>query len=478
MYRHSAWQLRFDFFAHKPVIVEPVDAHLTSDAGLLLFRQYDEQHRFTEGFAAALSDPRSGPALKHTYLEMVRSRIYGMLADYEDQNDHDTLRSDALFKLLADRSPDDDDLASQPTLSRFENAISIESLWRLQDVLVDQFIDSFQEPPTQLTFDIDCFDDPAHGQQQLVLFHGFYRQYQYLPRAITCADNDRVVMLALLFGTAPPSLGADDDLRYLVGRLREVWPDVKIHLRADSGFAVPLMYETCEALQLQYSFGIGMNATLQRKSEELLAEAVSRYEESGQSQRLFTGFDYQAGSWSQERFVIVKAEAHAPGTNRRAIVTNRPGAPHFPQAAYDEYVDRGESENRNKELKCGLHADRLSDHRFVANYFRLYLHALALNLLVAVRSQVANPPPEPFDGVPLEASTDYMRRQYFNRRRERDPLGEGHICTWRTRLIKVAAQIVVSTRRICVRLNGTWPHLHHYRDVAQAILAVPSADTS
>lgn len=478
MDRQGAWQLRFDFFAHKPVIVEPVEAYLTSDAGLLLFRQYDQQHHLTEDFAAALSDARRGPALKHTYLEMVRSRIYGLLAGYEDQNDHDTLRSDALFKLLADRSPEDDDLASQPTLSRFENSISIASLWRLQDALVEQFIASFDEPPSQLTFDIDCFDDPAHGQQQLVLFHGFYRQYQYLPRVITCADNNRVVMLALLFGTASPSLGADDDLRYLVRRLRDVWPDVKIHLRADSGFAVPLMYETCEDLQLQYSFGIGMNPILQKNSEELLAQAVCRYDQSGQSQRLFTGFDYQAGSWSQERFVIVKAEAHPAGTNRRAIVTNRPGARLFPQAAYDEYVDRGESENRNKELKCGLHADRLSDHRFVANYFRLYLHAWALNLLVAVRRQVADPPPEPAAEVPLEASTDYLRKQYFNRRRQRDPLGEGQVCTWRTRVIKVAAQIVVSTRRICVRLCGVWPHLHHYRDVAQAILSGLSPDTS
>lgn len=302
----------------------------------------------------------------------------------------------------------------------------------------------------------DCYDDPAHGQQQLVFFHGFYEQYQYLPRVITCAENDQTVLIQLLFGTATPELGADDDLRHLVQRLREVWPDAKIHIRGDSGFGKPLMYAVCEELRVEYSFGLGMNAILKRKSEDLLAEAVKLFEQQGQPQRLFTGFQYAAESWDHERFVIVKAEAKAQGTHRRAVVTNRPGAPHFPQAAYDEYADRGESENRNKELKRGMGGDRLSDHRFMANFFRLYLHCLALNMLVRLRRQIAAPPAQPTTEIPCEAESHHVRRTYFSRRCEHDPLGESHACTWRTRLIKVAAQIVVSTRRIYIRLSGTW----------------------
>lgn len=216
----GVWQETFDFFAQIPIVVEPVDAHLSTDAGLLPIRQLDEALGLTEQFAAALIDPRSGNALTHSYLEMTRSRIYGILAGYEDQNDHDALRSDAVFKLIAGRSPEDGDLASQPTLSRFENAIGPKSLFRLQDVLIDQFIASFDEPPTQLTFDIDTFDDPTHGEQQLTFFHGYYDQYQYQPRVVTCAENDQVVMAALLFGTASPTLGVVDDLEYLVARLR------------------------------------------------------------------------------------------------------------------------------------------------------------------------------------------------------------------------------------------------------------------
>jgi len=362
-------------------------------------------------------------------------------------------------------------LASQPTLSRFENAINIASLWRLRDVFVDQFLASFVAPPRRLTFDIDTFDDPTHGDQQLTFFHGYYEQYQYQPRLITCAQNDLVVMACLLHGTAHAALGADDDLEYLVGRLRAKWPDVVIELRGDSGMAVPVMYDVCERLEVQYTFGLRLNPVLKRQSDALLAEAVKQYERTGQPQRLFTAFGYQAGSWALPRWVVVKAEAHAAGTNRRAVVTNRPGARVLPQAAYDEYANRGESENRNKEIKCGLEADRLSDHRYLANLFRLYLHAAALNLLVRLRNQVADPPPQNPDAeLPREALAGYARRRFFNQRRDRDPLGEGHACTWRMRLIKVAARVIETTRRIVVRLSGSWPHLDHYRRVSQQIL--------
>jgi hypothetical protein len=268
-----------------------------------------------------------------------------------------------------------------------------------------------------------------------------------------------------------PRWGAEDDLEYLVRHLRERWPDVVIELRGDSGMALPKMYDICERLDVQYTFGLRLNPVLQRTSDALLAEAVERYEQTGQPQRLFTAFWYQAQSWAEPRWVVVKAEAHVARTNRRAVVTNRPGARVLPQAAYDAYADRGESENRNKEIKCGFEADRLSDHRYLANLFRLYLHAAALNLLVRLRNQVADPPPQnPAAELPHEALAGYARRRFFNQRRDRDPLGEGHACTWRMRLIKVAARVIETTRRIVVRLSGSWPHLDHYRQVSQKIL--------
>jgi hypothetical protein len=470
METRGVWQGTFSFFAQKPIIVEPVEDYLSTDAGLLPIRQLDEALGLTEQFAGALIDCRGGNALTHSYLEMTRARVYGILAGYEDQNDHDVLRSDAVFKIIAGRSPTDKALASQPTLSRFENAIGPKSLFRLRDVLVDQFIASFDKPPRQLTFDIDTFDDATHGEQQLTFFHGYYDQYQYQPRVISCAENDLVVMAALLFGTASPTLGVVEDLEYLVTRLRAVWPDLRISIRADSGFAAPVFYEACERLRLNYTVGLKLNNVLKSRSDDLLNEAVACFEATGQPQRLFTAFSYQAGSWPTARWVITKAEAQGNGTNRRVVVTNRPGGFVLPGATYDDYAARGESENRNKELKCSLAADRLSDHRFMANYFRLYLHILSANLLVRVRRLVADPPaPEPENEIPVEALGGRDRKRWFNRRREHDPLGEGHAQTWRLRLIKVAAQVAVSTRRIVVRLSGSWPFLRHYQAVTAAV---------
>jgi hypothetical protein len=468
------WQATFDFWGKFPVVVEPSQAQLSSDGGLLPLRQFDERIGLTRQFAQALHDRRDADLTEHSFLEMVRSRIYGVLAAYEDQNDHDTLRHDPIFKLIAERSPDADPLASQPTLSRFENAIDIPSLKRLRDLFIDQFISSFAMPPKHVTFDIDAVDDPAHGDQQLVLFHGYFDQYQYFPSFITCADNDQTVVLSLRPGAVHAALGADDDLEHLVKRLRQAWPGVHLHVRGDAGYGVPWMYHICECLSIDYTFGIAANNVLKKSSESLLEQAQAQFAATGQPQRLFDAFWYRAGSWSTARWVIVKAEANAQGTNRRFVVTNRSGARIVPEAAYDDYAARGEAENRNKELKCDLRIDRTSDHRFLANFFRLYLHAAAHNLLVRLRRAVAAPPPPPppiptsldppeSDPLPIEARAGRARRQYFNRRRQADPLGEGQPCTWRSLLIKVAAEVIVSRRRILIRLSASWPYLDWYR---------------
>jgi hypothetical protein len=368
-------------------------------------------------------------------------------------------------------------------------------------VFLYQFISSFDSPPRHLTFDLDAVDDPAHGHQQLTFWHGYYDQNQYLLLVISCADNDQFVMLSLRSGNVHAALGADDDVAYLVSRLRRAWPDVTLHFRGDSGFGVPAMYEVCEGLYVSYTFGVSANAVLQRDTEGLLAEAVAGYERERQAarqqepprapvpSRLFTGFWYQAGTWPQPRWVVAKAEANDRGTNRRFVVTNRPGAVVLPEPTYDDYAARGESENRNKEFKCDLAMDRLSDHRFVANYFRLYLHATAMNLLVRLRRSIAEPLPadsvaagmaapsqagedsSPASGmdVPAEVLTGAERRRHFRSRRQGDPLGEGHPRTWRTLLIKVAAEVIVRTRRIIIRLSSSWPHLDWYCRVCERL---------
>lgn len=261
----TAERIRFDFLPGLPIVVEPKATLMSSDAGILPIRQFDDQIAFTGRFVAGLHDPRD-PALidprpeprRNGFDEMVRQRLYGILAGYEDCNDHDALRSDPVFKLIGGRKPDEDPLASQPTLSRFENAVDIPSLWRLHDFFLDDFIASFDQPPTHITLDIDALDDPGHGDQQLVFFHGFYEQYQYLPLLITCAETKQIVWPTLRPGNVHSALGADDDLMYVVRRLREAWPDVTIPsrlragvVRSDAGFGVPCLRFEISNLRFQ-----------------------------------------------------------------------------------------------------------------------------------------------------------------------------------------------------------------------------------
>jgi hypothetical protein len=458
----SAWPLVLACHPALPVVVTESAARLSSDGGLLVVREFDARLDFTARFAAALEDTRDPAFTRHDWLSLVRQRLYGRIADDEDRNDHDELRHDPVFQLVCDRLPGDGEPASQPTLSRFENAGTIADWKRLREVLLDQFLDSFAAPPVRITLDLDAFDDETHGRQPLTFRHGFHEQFQDLPIASTGAETDAVVLVGLRHGACAAFLGADDDLRRIAGRIRERRPDVEIVVRADSGFGVPVMSDVCEERGLTFTFGCAMNARWPRQTPALLEAAVSRYEAPHEKPRRFARIEYQADSGPHPRTVIVQSEAHAAGTNRGAIVTNRPGAAVLPQGAYDEYAQRGESENRNKELQDGLHADRPSDHRFRANFFRLFPHAAALNLPVRLRRATTQSPTPAALGVPdplpAAALPERSKKRFFKRRRRHDPLGEGQPCTWRRRLIKVAAEVIVGSRRVPVKRSSSWPH--------------------
>lgn len=476
----SAQQFVFGFWDNRPIEFEQIDENLSSDGGLIAFGQLDQKLGWTESLAKLISDSRNAPT--HSALSIVRQRVFGIIAGYEDQNDHDSLRSDPVFKLIADRSPDDDDLASQPTISRLENSVTAGDLLKMEDWFIDRFVESFTEEPAEITLDIDTFDDPAHGDQQLVFFHGFYNQYQYQVRAITCAENDMVVLPSLLFGSAHASLGAADDLRRVIEKLRGRFSHVTIHVRADSGFAVPQMYDTLEQLDgVVYSIGYQMNSRVKRESDELLKQSVAAFESTSQAQRNFMRLDYQAKSWQRSRSIVVKCEVQSAGTNRRAVVTNRPGVHVCPDGVYNEYADRGESENRNKELKCELCCDRLSDHRYMANLFRVMMHCVAANLLVRLRDIVEIVPEIADDAgeeIPLEARSSSAKRRHHTRRRRRDPLGEGYACTWRTHVIKVACRVIVRTRRVRVQFSSSWPWAGHLKRVAEMLSGYARPDFS
>jgi len=451
MPRQAVEQLTFNFLPDKPLVVQTKTRQMTTDPGLLLFRQYDQQWDYSRRLAACLTDDRQDP--EHTILEMLRQRLYGILADYEDCNDHDTLRDDPIFKLLADRLPEDDALASQPTLSRFENAAgTCGGLQRMVDFLITTGIERLAAKhggrlPGEVTLDLDPTDDPCHGHQQLVFWHGYYDQYQYLPMVISEPTTQHVFLTWLRPGTLHAAKGAEDDLLRVAAALQAARPDIGIHVRGDADFGMPWMMDTCEQERFTYSFGLRSNPRLKRWAAPLLARAIAQYEQTNQKQRLFDCCDYQAASWPRPRRVIAKAECHAGGTNLRFIVTSRPAADAAAaEREYDAYVARGTSEQRMDELKNGLHADRLSCHRFKANFLRLLLHAAAYNLLAGLRDDASLPP--------------VLRR--------------GQPCTWRTHVIKVAATVVTSCRRVLVELAGQWPWWRLFAGVHERVLLHPA----
>lgn len=453
MSAQTAEQLSFAFLPDLPVVVQPSEGQLSSDAGLLPVRQFDQQWNYTARMARCLEDPM--PGREQSLLSMLRQRLFGILAGYEDCNDHDTLRDDPIFKLIADRLPRDKSLASQPTLSRFENLPTPAVLQKLIDFNIATGIERLKRKhggtlPTSITLDLDATDDPTHGHQQLTLFHGYFGQYQYFPLIISEPTTRHVWIAWLRPGTVHASLGADDDLMRVVNALRKERPDIQIHVRADAGFGLPRMYEICEENGLTYTFGFSTNPRLKKRTEGLMQRAVEGYRQSKRKQRLFESLQYQCDSWIHPRTVIAKAECHEPGTNLRFVITNLPAEPSpadwpgdpVARLIYDDYTRRGESEQRMDELKNGLKMDRLSCHRFMANFFRLLMHAAAMNLLNAMRDDPSVP-----EGLRL-----------------------GQPCTWRTYVIKVAATIVVSTRRVLVKLAGCWPYWHLYQAVGRRAL--------
>ena len=447
MSSHSVEQLSFDFLPHLPVIVQRHPGQLSSDAGLLPLRQFDQRWSYTRRFAQCLVDPK--PSRQHSLLSMLRQRLFGILAGYEDCNDHDTLRDDPVFKLIADRLPEDGALASQPTLSRFENLATPEVLQKLIDFTIDTGIERLKQKhggglPASITLDLDATDDPTHGHQQLTLFHGYFGQYQYFPLIISEPTTRHVFVAWLRPGTVHASLGAEDDLMRVVNALRKERPDIAIHVRGDAGFGLPKMDEICEQNNLTYTFGFATNPRLKKLTEGLMNNAVEQYEQTHEKQRLFDCFSYQAETWDHPRTVIAKAECHGIGTNLRFVITNRPGvvSSQDGEREYDHYIQRGESEQRMDELKNGLSMDRLSCHRFMANFFRLLLHTAAFNLLNAARDDKHLP----------------------------EVLRVGQPCTWRSMLIKVAAVVVQSARRVVVKLAGNWPWWRMYQSVGERAL--------
>ena len=381
--------LRFDTPVGLPLEAAFDAGRLTSDGGLPWLAEADRALGLCDALAACVSEWRRGP-VRHSLATLVRQRVFQIACGYEDQDDADTLRSDPLLKLVCGRLPDSGrDLASQPTLSRLENAADRRTVEALAAAVVELYVRErgHDGAPARIVLDLDGTADPAHGAQEGVGYHGYYRQHMYHPLLVFDGETGHLVTAVLRPGRVHGSRFAVLVLRRLVRRLRAAWPDVAITIRADSGFAVPQLYRWCEAEHVGYTIGLIPNPALEALAAPVLAEALARSaEQAGAKVRLAGEAAYRAGTWPRAQRVVFKAEALAKGPNTRFVVTTRPDEP---LALYDWYVDRGQPENWVKDLNNALRADRLSDHRFWANAFRLLLHAAAFWLLDTLRRRLA-----------------------------------------------------------------------------------------
>lgn len=352
----------------------------TSDGGLPWLAEAEAQLGVCAAFATVIPDWRHGP-VRHSLATLVRQRVFQLACGYPDQNDADTLRDDPLLQAVCGT---DRPLASQPTLSRLENVATPRVCYRLSQALLAVYLQERERlgRPTHLVLDLDGTDDPVHGQQEGSAYHGYFRQQMYFPLLIFDGQTGQLIAAILRLGTVHASHGVVAILKRLIPALRQRWPGVTIELRADSGFAIPALYAYCETTHLDYTIGLIPNTRLEALAAPLRTEAEQQRAATGEKVRLLDTAAYQAGSWDHPRRVVFKAEALAKGPNTRFVVTTRTDTP---QELYDWYVDRGASEGWIKDFKTACAADRLSDHRFWANQFRLLLHAAAYWLLDTLR---------------------------------------------------------------------------------------------
>jgi len=405
---------------------------LTTDAGIAFIRSVDDRLGLTATMAPLLPDPRNPLLIHHPHLDLLRQRVYAIVAGYEDTNDATKLRSDPAFKLAAGRAPFDprSDLASQPSLCRFEHRITAQSLALMQMTFVENWLEH-RARPKKFLLDMDSTWDETHGAQQLTFFNGHYDSYGYHPLLPFDAETGNLIIAHLRPGNVGAAEGALALIEGIVESLRAKWPGLPILFRADGGFATPDIYEWCEANAVDYVIGLPINKVLERLSADCLAAAKAEFYAgklpAGVVGKAYTEFRYKAESWSKARRVIAKAEHGGLGPNQRYVVTNLRGR--TPRKMYEFYCERGQSENWIKNLKNALFGDRLSCSDFLANAFRLLLHAIAYRLCLALAEAV------------------------------RDLTGE----TWqfdtiRLRLIKVAGLFVEQARRILLHLPAAFPY--------------------
>jgi len=441
-------QSQFEFAPHRSrqVVARFDGGTLTTDGGGLLLRETDRRLNLLPRFAECFLDARNPIFVQHSVQELVSQRVYGLALGYEDLNDHEQLRQDPLLRTLAGKvNVEDDALAGKSTLNRLElsdgsaNRYKKITFWKgaIDELLVKIFLESYASAPQEIVLDVDATDFPLHGEQEGRFFHGYYDSYCYLPLYIFCGDQ--LLCARLRQSNSDAAAGSLEEIRRIVGQIRAAWPEVKIILRGDSGFCRNELMSWCEANRVEYVFGLARNQRLRRIIGAQMREATQQWEQTRKPARVFTEFSYQTkkrknkqgkpGGWDRQRRVVAKCEHIDGKENPRFVVTSLSAEAWAAQVLYEKlYCARGEMENRIKE-QMSLFADRVSSETMRANQIRMYFAAMAYVLVSGLRR------------LGLQGTE----------------MAEAQVSTIRLRLLKIAARVRVSVRRIYLSMASSYP---------------------
>lgn len=403
---------------------------LSSDGGVLILREIEKGLGIATILGRHVPDGRDQSRIIHKHTDMIRARMFAIASGYEDCDDLDALRIDPAFKMACGRRPETGrDLMSQPTLSRLENAPSWRALARMALEMIDLFCASFRRVPARIVLDIDDTDDPAHGQQDLILFNTHAGGYCFQPIHIFEAGSGKPVLSLLRPGKRPSGAEAAQVLRHVIARIRGNWPRVEIMVRGDSHYATHEVLDLLEEKRCTYILGLATNRRLAPMAHPWAEDAaVRRVQSKKEKLRRFHQTTYQAGRWSKARKIIARAEATSMGSDVRFVVTNLPGTA---KVLYEKvYCARGRMENMIKDMKLYTRSDRTSCHRWEANQFRLFLHMAAYWLLLSLRKAA------PRRSLWRRATFETLRRAFF----------------------KIAVRIEELKSRIKVAFPSAYPH--------------------
>jgi len=446
--------LLFPDIFDRPVVAKFDQRQGSSDGGAILLKAAERRLGLTSALAACLRDDRESGKVRHELSELITQRVMAIALGYEDANDAARLASDPIHKLLVGRDPvEGEDLASQPTLSRFENAPDSKELFRMTEALADRVIERHRKRlhgrARRITIDMDPTDDPTHGQQEFAFFNSHYHGYCYLPMVCFLTFNEEadqyLVAAVLRRGNAPGSAGAVGILRRLIARVSDAFPKAKIRVRLDGGFASPkvLDFLDCEP-KVEYLLNMASNAVLKRKAESAMKQARRASKTSGQTEHVYGECRYATKkTWPWKRRVLYKAEVVRAADkeakdNPRFVVTNLKQSP---QWIYEQvYCQRGDVENRIKELHDGMQIDRTSCSNFLANTFRVLLTAAAYVLMQEIRLRLA------------------LTRH-----------SQAQVSTLREHFLKLGAQVVVTVRRIVLHLPQAFPYRDSFHHLALSL---------